>query len=279
MLTLDKLKRFVTRAGAPPLAKVEFAARALAAIWGMGYTDTLNISGRWYDAMSIVADSERLLEEALEDLREQWPEGTDVIREQRKALMPTAIRAHALTMWFGGQRVAALERLMDGLRIDPLAPISSRAEFRSFYDNWYAFVLSGRLDDFGAFLRERNEQPLPFSENIAPRFAEAAFVGLPPVDAFLFLGNLQKALAQGEELEEHVERWFGALHLAHPDNPFVLVFGPTPEEISPWRSTEAGSWHHMCRPCCASRKNLRKPTNSTRPWTLSRRGWAGCCGL
>lgn len=224
LITLDKIKRFVDRAGAPPPAKVEFAARVLAATWCGGYTDQLNESGRWYDAMSMVADSERLLEEALEDLREQWPEGTDVVRKQRKALMPAAIRAHASTMWFGGQKVVALERLMDGLAIDPLAPIGSRAEFHTFYDNWYAFTLSEHFNDFSTFVNERSENPLPPLKNITPRFADAAFAGLPPVDALLFLGRLQEVLKYGEELEERVERWFGDLHSAHPDNPFVLVF-------------------------------------------------------
>lgn len=122
------------------------------------------------------------------------------------------------------QKVRAIERLTEGVRLDPLSPMGSRAQFEEWYNNRYAFGLSSHVDDMNAFIAERFDDSPPFDTEMAPRYAGRAFVGLPPVDLGVLIDWIIEAIEAGEDLEDRIEEWFGDLAQVHPDNAFVLLF-------------------------------------------------------
>lgn len=86
---LERIRRVAEREDLPHQAVVRYLAKALAAIWCQGYCDVLNRLERWDEAIPVVADSERFLREALEELEEDaGSRARGVIEAQRRALLP-----------------------------------------------------------------------------------------------------------------------------------------------------------------------------------------------
>lgn len=222
---LERIRRVAEREDLPHQAVVRYLAKALAAIWCQGYCDVLNRLERWDEAIPVVADSERLLREALEELEEDAGSGArGSIEAQRKALLPQVIRQEAGSLWYGGHRVRALERLLGALKIDPLGPLGGRERFRERYNNRYASELARKYDQFDAYLAARRGRPFSPAEERAPEYAGRAFEGLPPFDLELFVDWISRAAKGGEDLTDKVEGWFSELFSLHPDNPFVLLY-------------------------------------------------------
>lgn len=222
---LERIRRVSEQDDLPHRAVVRYLAKALAAIWCQGYCDVLNRLGRWEEAIPVVADSERLLREALEELEEDTgARARDTVEVQRKALLPQVIRQEAASLWYSGQRHRALDRLFESIKLDPWGPIGSRERFREYYNNRYAFSLASRYDDFDDFLVARYGGVVRSDEDRASTYAGRAFSELPPLDLQLFVDWISRVVQDGEELSERIEVWFSKLSLLYPDNPFVLLY-------------------------------------------------------
>lgn len=221
----SRIRRVAERGDLPHRAVVRYLAKALAAIWCQGYCDVLNRLGRWDEAIPVVADSERLLREALEELEEDAGSGARGVTEaQRKALLPQVIRQEAASLWYGRRRVRALDRLSEALKLDPWGPVGGRERFREYYNNRYAFSLASKYDDFDDFLAARYGDGARADEDRASAYAGRAFAELPPFDLDLFVGWILEAARDGQNLAAKVEGWFSELSSLHPDNPFVLLY-------------------------------------------------------
>jgi hypothetical protein len=222
---LERVRRVAEREDLPHRSVVRYLAKSLAAIWCQGYCDVLNRLRRWDEAIPVVADSERLLREALEELEEDAGAGErGVIDAQRRALLPQVIRQEAASLWYGGHRVRALDRLFEALKLDPLGPAGGRERFREYYNNRYAFSLASKYDDFDDFLAARYGDGARADEDRASAYAGRAFAGLPPFDLELFVDWISRAAKDGEDLTGRVDGWFSEIHSLHPDNPFVLLY-------------------------------------------------------
>lgn len=221
---LERIRRVAEREDLPHQAVVRYLAKALAAIWCQGYCDVLNQLGRWDEAIPLVADSERFLREALEDIEEDaWPRVGNVVEVQRKALLPQVIRQEAASLWYGKYRVRALDKLFEALKLDPWGPVGGRERLREYYNNRYAFSLASRYDDFDDFLAARYGADACSDKDRASAYAGRAFVELSPFDLQLFVDWISRAAGDGEDLADKVEEWFSKLSSLYPDNPFVLL--------------------------------------------------------
>lgn len=222
---LERIRRVAEREDLPHQAVVRYLAKALAAIWCQGYCDVLNRLERWDEAIPVVADSERFLREALEELEEDaGSRARGVIEAQRRALLPQVVRQEAASLWYGGQRVRALDRLFEALQLDPWGPIGGRERFREYYNNRYAFSLASRYDDFDDFLAARYGDGARSDEDRASAYAGRAFAELPPFDLQLFVDWISRAAQDGGDLADRVDGWFSRLSSLYPDNPFVLLY-------------------------------------------------------
>lgn len=223
---LERIRRLIEAYDAPYRGVVRHVAKALAAIWCHGHCHTLNVLGRWREAIPVVTDSQRLLREALGELDEDGGAGAaEAARAQRKAIMPAFLRQEAASHLHGGQRVRALERLLEGLKLDPLFPFGSRERFREYYNNRYAFTLATWYDDFDEFLAERyGGQGPSFERDLAARYTERGLTELVPVDIELFVDWIGRAASEGVAVADKVGAWFSELRSRHPDEPFVLLY-------------------------------------------------------
>ena len=223
--SLERLRRLSEREDVPRQAAVRFLGKALAAVWGQGYCDTLNDEGNWRKALGIAGDSEQLIQEAVEELAREADAGAQgAIEQQRRALLPQVLRQQATSLWGSGQHARGMERLREGLQIEPLWPFGSREKFKDFYNYYYAFQISSSMDDLSSFIAERYGEQAPFEEELAPRFAERAYVGLPSANLELLAEWIHEELAAGEDLEDDIEAWFADLASEHPEDPFVLMY-------------------------------------------------------
>ncbi len=223
---LDRIRRVIESHDLPHPGVVRYLAKALAAIWCQGHCHTLNTLGRWRESVPIVADSERLVREALDELAEDGgPEATRAVDAQRKVVLPAIIRQEAASLWFGGERVRALEKLLDALRIYPFSPFGSRERFREYYNNRQAQLYASKYDDFRAFLAARYGRGHPtFEQDLAPRYAERALIELTPVDLELFVDWTARAAAEGVDLADKVGVWFSRLTSLYPADPFIRLY-------------------------------------------------------
>lgn len=222
---LERIRRVAERDVLPHQAVVRYLAKALAAIWCQGFCDVLNRLERWDEAIPVVADSERLLREALEEFGEDAGTGArGVIEAQRRVLLPQVIRQESASLWHGGQRLRALDRLFEALKLDPWGPIGDRERFREYYNNCYAFSLASRYDDFDDFLAVRYGDSARSDEDRASAYAGRAFSGLPPFDLQLFVDWISRAAQDSEDPTGKVNGWFSKLSSLYPDDSFVLLY-------------------------------------------------------
>ncbi len=147
-----------------------------------------------------------------------------MIEAQRRALLPQVVRQEAASLWYGGQRVRALDRLFEALQLDPWGPIGGRERFREYYNNRYAFSLASRYDDFDDFLAARYGDGARSDEDHASAYAGRAFAELPPFDLQLFVDWISRAVQDGGDLADRVDGWFSRLSSLYPDDPFVLLY-------------------------------------------------------
>ena len=226
----DQVRRVVDQKALPSSTVVRYLARALAALWGGNYCQMLNDLGRHVDSLSIASDSRRLLEGALEDLREDGgPEAVGVVESQKRSLLPSMLRQEAWCLLLDGLKIRALERLFEALKIDPLWPFQTRWSFADFYNNRYAFEAQGLTDKWGNLLAAEGDEEdapkwAPHGERMSPRYEERALADVPAPNLPLFVGWIELALLEGENLERRIEEWFAELAEAYPENPFVLIY-------------------------------------------------------
>lgn len=178
---LERIQRVSEHEDLPYRVVVRYLAKALAATWCQGYCDELNRLGRWDEAIPIVADSERLFREALEELEEDAGFGArEALEVQRKTLLPAFIRQEASSLWHGGQKLRALGRLFEALKINPWSPLGRREAFREYYNNRYAFSLASGYDNFEDFLADRYDESARSDEDRASAYVGRAFAEFPP---------------------------------------------------------------------------------------------------
>ncbi len=166
------------------------------------------------------------MREALEKLAaEGGPVAARTAQAQREAVLPAIIRQEAASLWYGGERIRALKRLLDALKIYPFGPFVSRERFREYYNNRYAQIYASKYDDFHAFLAARyGHHRLPFEEDLAPRYAERALAGFGLVDLELFVDWIERAASEGVAVTDKVGRWFSELVSRYPADPFVRLY-------------------------------------------------------
>lgn len=222
---LGRIRRVAERGDLSHQAVVRYLAKALAAVWCQGYCDVLNRQRRWDEAIPLVADSERLLREALEELGEEAGTGAgDIVEAQRKALLPQVMRQEAASLWHGGRKFRALDKLFEALKLDPWGPVGGRERFREYYNNHYAFCLASQYDDFDDFLAARYGDGARSDEDRASAYAGRAFADLPPFDLQLFVDWISRAAQDGGDLTDTVDGWFSRLSALYPDDPFILLY-------------------------------------------------------
>ena len=127
-----RTRQVVAQRGLPPRVVVRYIARMLAAVWSHSFGQMLNDLGRNLESVSVTADSRRLLEEALEELREHGgTDATDLVQSQQKLLLPDRLRQEAWSLFLEVQLERALERLFEALKIDSFYPLEGVMNFGS----------------------------------------------------------------------------------------------------------------------------------------------------
>ena len=192
---------------------LELFATDLVAIWGLSRCDLLNRAGRWKDSLLAAADSRAILERTLDNLSTRSDSVlASVLDYQKKRMLPLVLRQQACCLFEGGSWLQAMETLRDALRINPVWPARSLAEFADFYNNYYAYDL------ITSPLMPRDIVPSP------ELYWERAQVDMPPIiqlfDQWLYHAPPDLA----GDLRRWIDEWFADLAKCHPSNPFVFLY-------------------------------------------------------
>jgi len=208
-------------------AGLEFTATVYAALVGHAFCDALNRGGKWSTSLRLAAQSRRLAEHAIEEIRTKTS-GGDIetfVALQRRRLLPMFLRQEAIALRFN-QNENALRKLVEAITIDPFFPFHDTSEFTHFYNQKYTWELMGISGD-------------PKADVYGEQAFELTLPNLQLLMNWMYLGATNGWV---RDLESKIEDWFATLSIRCPHNPFIYLYWAEALKIAGLKSdTEEGS--------------------------------------
>jgi len=192
-------------------SKIQFLSYALAAMWGHSFCDILVADNKWQLSLWLATNSEQLFKKAISVLEQIGAEKVEsIIIFENKRFLPLYLRQQAICLWSGGQYEEALNKLIDSLIINPLWPLYDLEEFKVFYNNRYAWELSGY-------------ESLEYLKEAIPSYKKRGLVDTPP-NFQMFIDYLRSIPIDIKDLMEKIDKWFLGLSEKYDNNPFILIY-------------------------------------------------------